>query len=81
MARAPNWSPDEFETLLQHHELSDEEVAQMLPRRTVDAVTVVRNGIHAYHSGMNISMLSQMMQQWLADPNRRVHCPRCQIEI
>ena len=72
---------EEFETLLQHPELSGEQVAELLPRRTADAVAVVREGIHAYHSGMDISMLSRMMRHRLDEVSRRVRCPRCGDEI
>ena len=78
MARAPDWTSNEFETLLQNPELRDSEVAELLQRRTVDAVRVVREGIHAYHREMDISMLSQMMRRRLADSGRRFRCQRCE---
>lgn len=77
MTRAPNWDADEFELLLQNSRASDDEVAAMLNERTAGAVSVVRNGIHAYHEGQDISMLSQLMQRRLGDATRAVTCPRC----
>jgi hypothetical protein len=81
MAREPDWTFDEFETLLQDPELSDEQVAELLQRRSADAVAAVREGIHSYHGGLDISMLSEMMRTTLADADRRVRCPRCGVEI
>lgn len=61
MARAPDWSEQEFETLLRNPQLSDEEVARLLPRRTLGAIGAVRSFLHNFHEGGDISGLSQMM--------------------
>lgn len=75
--KAPDWNSQEFETLLQHPGLADEGVAEMLPRREMGAVAVVRQGVHAYHrQGMNTSMLSKMMIGRLERGS--VLCPVCQ---
>ncbi len=76
---APAWGPEEFETLLQHPELRDEAVAELLPGRTVGAVKVLRQGIHAYHQGMNTSMLAGMMVHRLKQGS--VTCPMCRTEL
>ena len=74
---APAWKPEEFETLLQHPELGDEAVAELLPGRTAEAVRVLRQGIHAYHLGMNTSMLAEMMVRRL----KQVTCPMCRAGL
>lgn len=74
--READWDPEEFETLLQHPELDDEAAAALLTGRSVGAVQVVRQGIHAYHVGTNTSMLSDMMIRRLE--REAVTCPVCQ---
>jgi len=64
MKQAPVWTLEEFKTLVDNPTLSDVELASKLPRRTVGAVGVVRAGLHSYHKGRNISMLSRMMQAY-----------------
>jgi hypothetical protein len=78
--RAPDWTPGEFETLLQHSESDDQAVAELLPERSMGAVGVVRQGIHAYHrEGMNRSMLSEMMIHRLGQGS--VTCPVCRTRL
>lgn len=77
MSRAPDWTLAEFEALTAHNELSDDDLATLLRTREPGAVEVVRNGIHAYHRGQNVSMLSQMMLRRLGDETNVVRCPRC----
>lgn len=63
MARAPRWTEQEFETLVENLSHSDETLETRLPQRTVGAVEIVRNGIHSYHTGKHYeSILSKMMQ-------------------
>ena len=81
MSRAPNWSPEEFETLLQNQQLSDTQLSRLLPIRTVHAIGWVRNGVHSYHEGGNISMLSKMMIHRLEQGNGKIICPRCSVTI
>lgn len=61
MVRAPDFSKEEFEILLQNHRLTDEELANLLPTRTVGAIRTVRSFIHSFHRGVNVSGLSKMM--------------------
>jgi hypothetical protein len=77
MKQAPAWSEREFETVLQNHTLSDGEVSDLLPQRTVGAVGWVRAGIHSFHTGGDVSMLSKIMLQRLDDDRRAWICPRC----
>ena len=74
--KAPDWKPDEFETLLQHPGSDSVAISELLPRRKLGAVEVVRQGVHAYHQGLKTSMLSEMMLQRLK--RGAVVCPLCQ---
>lgn len=57
--------------------LSDEAMADKLPRRTVNAVGWVRSGIHSYHTGKHYkSNLSKMIQRRLLEESVIV-CARC----
>jgi hypothetical protein len=77
--RAPNWTRHEFAILVDHPQASDVAVTTLLPGRTADAVGVVRQGVHAFHSGMNTSMLSKMMLRSLDawSGSEDVVCPVC----
>jgi hypothetical protein len=75
MTRAPNWTEDEFETLLNNPHSSDEELADLLPQRTPDAVGVVRAFVHNYHLGGSMSGIGNMMVQRLEQGS--VTCPVC----
>jgi len=75
MSRKPNWSPEEFEFLLQRPQLTDEELRAQMPTRS-GAITLVRNFIHSLNIGGNVSGLSKSMMvprlkrgSWT--------CPRC----
>ena len=81
MPRAPDWTEEEFEVLVQNPECNEAEIARLLASRSGGAVNVVRNGIHSYHLNRDISMLSEMMQQRLADRTRPVRCPRCGVSV
>ena len=75
--RAPAWSQEEFEVLLRNNNLPKTGFAELLPQRSPDAIEVVRQGIHSYHRGMNISMLSRMMLRTLDERDEQVECPVC----
>jgi hypothetical protein len=75
MAREPNWSQQEFEVLLQHSDIPDQKLNVLLPMRSCGAIEVVRDFIHSYHTGGNISGLSIMMKHRLAQ--KSWVCPRC----
>ncbi len=78
MKREPNWTPKEFEILLQSPTVSDENLHLKLPERKADAIQVVRQGIHAYHAGMKHSMLSKMMVNRLEKNTGDLVCPICE---
>ena len=61
MSRAPDWTEEEFEILLQHPELSDQELHELLPKRTEGAIGAVRGFVCAYHRPKMAFDLSQMM--------------------
>jgi hypothetical protein len=44
-------------------------------------VGVVRAGIHAFHRGGNVSMLSRMMRRILEHRDERGECPVCHEEL
>ena len=77
MAQASRWTQREFDVLLDNNNLSHHKLAKLLPNRTPGAIEVVREGIHAFHSGTNISMLSQMMRETLSQSRDNVVCPKC----
>jgi hypothetical protein len=77
MKRAPDWTLDEFETLLNSPSLSEENLRLKLPRRTIDAIQIVRQGIHAYHTGKDYSVLSKIMVNRLEKNAGEVVCPIC----
>ncbi len=81
MTRAPNWEEYEFETLVTHPKLSDEELAKLLPGRSLGAIGVVRSGIHSYHRGLDVSMLSEMMLDRLDDARVPPICPVCGAKV
>jgi hypothetical protein len=79
MTRAPNWTEDEFETLLNNPHLSDEELADLLPQRTVEAGQTVRAFVHNYHIGGSMSGVGKMMLQRLEQGS--VTCPICNTKF
>lgn len=81
MSKAPLWSKQEFESLLQNNHLSDDQLAQLLSRRTAGAVNWVRSGIHNYHRGGNVTMLSKLMLERLQESDGQIICPHCSFKI
>jgi len=77
MVRALDWTEDEFQTLITGYRLSDAELMSRLPNRTMGAINVVREGVHACHIGSNTSMLSQMMLSYLNRNQSTLECPKC----
>ena len=81
MKRAPDWTQDEFEVLLHSPTLTDDALCLKLPNRTLSAIQIVRRGIHAFHTGQNISMLSKMMVQRLEKGTTDLICPICEMHL
>ena len=78
MVRAPDWNEDEFRILVTSYGLSDEELRLRLPSRSIGAISVVREGVHTYHTGGNTTMLSQMMLSYLSRNRSNLTCPKCE---
>ncbi len=81
MRRSPDWTAEEFEILLQNSTLSVDQLHLKLPRQSTDAIQIVQGGIHAFHTGHNISMLSKLMVTRIKDDNTGLVCPICGIEL
>jgi hypothetical protein len=81
MTRAPDWSSEEFETLISNAHLSNKELTHLLPGRTEGAIDVVRQAIHSFHTGGNTSMLSKMMRQRLETKQQPITCPICRTKF
>ncbi|MBZ5640592.1 MAG: hypothetical protein LAO51_17790 [Acidobacteriia bacterium] len=81
MPQAPDWTAQDFETLLQNGHRAVEDLARVLPGRAVGTIEVVQHGIHSYHVGRGTSMLSEMMLRRLGDRSRPVICPVCGMTV
>ena len=81
MTRAPDWSVEEFDTVLNNSNLDSLELAQQLPRRTPGAIELVRLGIHSSHTGGNVWFLSKMMLRRLKDKQEQVTCAICGVRF
>jgi len=79
MSREPEWAKEEFILLISKPELTDEELANLLPNRSQGAVGVVRAGVYSFHTGGDISMLSKMMKGLLSSKETLVNCPVCKM--
>ena len=79
--RAPDWNEEEFKTLLDSPDLSDQEVARILGKRSIGAIEVVRAGIHSFHVGGNTSVLSRMMHDYLERRRIPITCPVCKARF
>lgn len=77
MNRLLDWTKEEFDILVQNNALSDESLSNRLPRRTPDAIQVVRNGIHEFHLKGESSLLSKMMKERLTVLRPISICPIC----
>ena len=78
MTRAPDWTSEEFEIVLRNPGVPAATLALQLPRRTADAIEVVRQGIHAHHTGGRLQ-LSRMMKQRLTLPRSPLTCSECGV--
>lgn len=81
MTRAQDWTIEEFEILVGHIDLQSKEFAKLLPRRTSDAIEVVRQGIHRFHDSGDGSMLSDIMRQRITEKGRSLFCPICRQKL
>ncbi|MCL4487327.1 MAG: hypothetical protein M1570_04260 [Chloroflexi bacterium] len=81
MNRAPDWTIAKFEIFLAHNDLTGEQLAELLPRRTAGAIEAVRNGIHLFHTRGDGSMLSEIMRQRIEQNRARLICPVCKAQL
>jgi hypothetical protein len=65
MARAPDWTDEEFLVVLRNSGVASEELAEQLPGRTVGAIDTVRQGLHEFHVKGTSSLISQVMVRFL----------------
>lgn len=80
MTRVPDWTKEEFETLLGNPLLTETELAELLPQRTPGAISFVRQGVHSLHTGRpDHQMLSLMMKDRLMGPSGPILCAVCKI--
>jgi hypothetical protein len=79
--RAPAWTLDEFDILLGGAALTDRQLAGQLAQRTPGAVGWVRAGVHDYHRQRDNAILSQRLQQHLANRHGTVTCPICKARF
>lgn len=77
MKRSPDWTKEEFEILLKNNSLSAESLSAQLPLRTLDAIQIVRNGIHEFHQKGGSTLLSKMMKEYLSILGVVLACPIC----
>jgi hypothetical protein len=80
-ARAPDWTTEEFDILLSGAEWTAEDLVRWLPRRTDEAIRVVRGSVHAAHSDGSIVGLSRMMQDRLVARQGTLTCAICQVRF
>jgi hypothetical protein len=81
MTRMPAWTLDEFRQLVTHPDLDDSAVMGLIPSRSTGAIGAVRAGLHSYHRGQNISMLSRIMVEELDNNQSKYVCPVCKGKL
>jgi hypothetical protein len=77
MKRLPDWTKEEFGILLQNNSLLNEGFTTLLPSRTIDAIQIVRSGIHEFHKKGDSTLLSRMMKESLTKSGIVLSCPIC----
>ena len=81
MTKARSWTVEEIRVLLRNRKPPDDELSRLLPGRTTDAIGTVRSGLHSYHRGLNISMLSLIMRDELDKSPGKYRCPKCSSKL
>ena len=77
MTRAPDWTIDEFKTLLAAGGKPPAELVGQIPTRTAGAIAVVQQGVHAFHLGNSRLLLSRVMVDYLEEQRGKLACPVC----
>jgi hypothetical protein len=72
------WTTQEYEIVVNHNQLSDQALADLLPGRTAGAVGATRAVIHNYHRGGHPNFQpSRQAQSWLEERRSTLTCPTC----
>ena len=77
MNHIPDWTIDEFKTLLEGKGISPFNLAFQLPGRIPKTVSGIQQGVHAFHLGEAHSMLSKLMVDYLEERQGNLVCPVC----
>ena len=77
MTSTPDWTLDEFKTLLNSKGTPSFDLALLLPGRKPIIVGVIQQGIHTFHLGEDHSMLSKLMVDYLEEQRGNLVCPVC----
>ena len=81
MAKAPDWTPEEFETLRRPPGEKEDNLYLHLPKRTPAAFQIVRGGIHAFYTSGKFSLLSMMMVRRLQKDTTGLVCAVCRLPL
>ena len=77
MANAPDWTLEEFKILLDIGGKPSAQLSTQLPNRTAESISIIQQGIHAFHIGNDHSMLSRLMVDHLQAEHGYLKCPVC----
>jgi len=77
----PAWSKREFEILVGNYLATDQQLAGELTHRSIQAIHLVREFIHADHEGRNSPRLSIAMRSRLRVGQGLLTCPICRSAI
>jgi len=78
MTKKSDWTREEFEILVINPAHNSETLATLLLGRSADSIELIRNGLHAFHTGKNTSMLSKLMLARLEASENAIICPICE---
>jgi hypothetical protein len=67
MARLPNWTEDEFRTLLDNPETSPADLSQGPLARSPEAIALIRQAAREFEAGHDNDRLSQTMRDVLTE--------------
>ena len=82
MDRTPDWTIDEFETLMRHPQLTEVELKDVVRGHSAVAIAIVREGVHSWHRGnRDTTLLSPDMKAWLEHHTTPVECAVCRVQF
>ena len=73
---AKEWKKQEFILLLSKPDIGDEAMAKLV-KTGEGEIANIREGVHAFHTNGDISLLSDMMKDMLGSRDSLVKCARC----